>query len=143
MPLVQTYNFSMADSVRSTFHHSRYRKAIHIHQFAEIVFVLEGSFRVTANGKKSIAKAGDIVIIPPYQPHGFYTETGEEVKIWMMLFSGNLISDISMKNKFQLVSNIIKIFIYIVRTIDRDHSIKTPIHIYKHKHHIVNTYRTL
>lgn len=96
MPLIQKYNFSMTDSVRSAFHHSRYRKAVHIHQFAEIVFVLDGSFRVTANGKKAIAKAGDMIIVPPYQPHGFYTENGKEVNIWMMLFPGNLISDISM-----------------------------------------------
>lgn len=98
MPLVQKYNFSMTDSVRSTFHDSRYRKAIHIHQLAEIVFVLEGEMRVTTNGKRTVAKAGDLIVIPPYQPHGFYTENGKTVKLWMMLFSGNLISDISISS---------------------------------------------
>ena len=96
MPLIQKYNFSMTDSVRATFHHSRYRKAIHIHQFAEFVYVLDGNIRVITNGKKAIAKAGDFVIVPPYQPHGFFTEEGSKVKLWMLLFSGNLISDISM-----------------------------------------------
>lgn len=98
MPLVQKYNFSMTESIRATFHHSRYRKAVHIHQFAEIVFVLEGELRVTANGKRVIAKAGDLIIVPPYQSHGFYTEDGKEVKLWMFLFSANLLSDISMSN---------------------------------------------
>ena len=98
MPLVQKYNFSMTDSVRSTFHDSRYRKAIHIHQLAEIVFVLEGEMRVTTNGKRTVAKAGDLIVIPPYQPHGFYTEDNKTVKLWMMLFSGNLISDISISS---------------------------------------------
>ena len=92
----------MTESVRATFHHSRYRKAVHIHQFAEIVFVLEGKLRVTANGKRIIAKAGDLIIVPPYQSHGFYTEDGNEVKLWMFLFSTNLLSDISIGNELIL-----------------------------------------
>ena len=96
MPLIQKYNFSMTDSVRATFHNSRYRKAVHIHQFAELVYVLEGEIRVVTNGKRTIAKEGDVIIVPPYQPHSFYTENGKLVKLWMLLFSGNLISDVSM-----------------------------------------------
>ena len=96
MALIQKYNFSMTDSVRATFHNSRYRKAVHIHQLAELVYVLEGEIRVVTNGKRIIATAGDLIIVPPYQPHSFYTEDGKTVNIWMLLFSGNLISDISM-----------------------------------------------
>lgn len=98
MPLIQKYNFSTTDSVRAVFHHSRYRKAVHIHQFAELVYVLEGEFRVVTNGKRTIAKAGDVIIVPPYQPHSFYTENGKEVRLWMFLFSGNIISDLSMSS---------------------------------------------
>ena len=34
-----------------------------------------------------------MVFVPPYQPHEYYTEDGQGVKIWLLLFSYSLVSD--------------------------------------------------
>ena len=93
MLIIQNKNFATSDSVMSSFHHSRYVNKAHIHQFAELVYVLDGEFTVISSGKTEIAKKGDVAIIQPYQPHGYFTEKGKKVKIWLLLFSHSLISD--------------------------------------------------
>lgn len=94
MPNIQACNFSTDEQVRATFKNRRYLSAIHIHQFAEIVYIMEGEITVKHYGKSEIAKAGDIVFIPPYQPHGFYTEDNNKVNFWMLLFSDSFMLDI-------------------------------------------------
>ena len=94
MPLIQKQNFSSTDTIRASFHHERYRKAIHMHQFAEIVYILEGEMQVKTAGKEKLAKAGDLIVIYPYQYHGFYTENDKTTKLWMILFSDTLIMDL-------------------------------------------------
>lgn len=94
MPLIQQQNFGAADSVRASFHSERYRKAIHMHQLLELVYIIDGEIQVTTHGKKSVAKTGDIVIVYPYQAHGFYTERKKITKLWMLLFPNTLVMDI-------------------------------------------------
>ncbi len=86
--------YSTNDTIIASFHNSRYLMAPHVHQMAELVYVIEGEFIVISSGKREIAKAGDIVIVHPYQPHGYFTEAGKNVNFWMLLFEGSLISDI-------------------------------------------------
>jgi len=93
MLIIQNKNFATSDSVMSSFHHSRYVNKAHIHQFAELVYVLDGEFTVISSGKTEIAKKGDVAIIQPYQPHGYFTEKGKKVKIWLLLFSSSILSD--------------------------------------------------
>ena len=94
MPLIQQKNFVKDDSVRASFHNERYRKAIHIHQLLELVYVIEGEIRVTIHKKRAIAKAGDMILVYPYQAHGLYTEDGKNAKLWMLLFPNTLVMDI-------------------------------------------------
>ena len=94
MPLIQKANFTTSDSIRACFKHERYRKAPHMHQLAEIVYVIEGELLVLTQHKKRTAKAGDIVVIYPYQYHGFKTDEGKTVKLWMLLFTDTLIMNI-------------------------------------------------
>ena len=91
---IQKKAFSNKDSIIASFHNNRYRKPLHIHQFAELVYVIEGEFTVTTSGRHETAKKGDVIIIQPYQPHRFFTDDGKIVNIWMLLFSGSLITDI-------------------------------------------------
>ena len=46
MPLIQDFNFSNKNLVRATFKNNDYKMAVHIHQFAEIVYILEGETEV-------------------------------------------------------------------------------------------------
>ena len=94
MPAIQENNFSTTHQVRATFKNNDYKMAVHIHQFAEIVYILEGETEVRQKGRREIARPGDLVVIYPYQPHGFYTENDRCVKFWMLLFSDSFIADI-------------------------------------------------
>jgi len=96
---IQKNNFSLSNSVKASFPESRYRKNIHIHQLLELVYVIDGEMTVKTHGKKTIAKKGDIILVHPYQAHGFYTEDGRITKLWMLLFSNALVADI-IKNNF-------------------------------------------
>ncbi|MBE6536782.1 MAG: helix-turn-helix domain-containing protein [Ruminococcaceae bacterium] len=94
MPVIQKDNFSTDNQMKATFKNKKYRVAVHIHQFAEIIYVLDGEIEIRQKGKLEIAKAGDIAVIYPYQPHGIYTEENKRANIWMLLFSDTLITDI-------------------------------------------------
>lgn len=91
---IQKNNYSLSNTVRSTFHESTYKYAVHIHQMLELVYVIEGELLVKTRGKRTIAKAGDVVLIHPYQAHGYFTEQGQIVKLWMLLFSNTFVIDI-------------------------------------------------
>lgn len=85
--------FSVDEAIISSFHDSRYLVPFHIHQMAELVYVLDGNLTVSTPGKNEIAKKGDIAILQPFQPHRYYTKEGENVKLWMILFTNSLAND--------------------------------------------------
>ena len=91
---IQKNACSSDDTIIASIHNSRYLMAPHVHQMSELVYVLEGEFTVISSGKKEIARAGDIVIVRPYQPHGYFTAPGKKIKFWMLLFEDNLINDL-------------------------------------------------
>lgn len=91
---IQIENFGDENLVRATFNNKRLLLAVHIHQFAELVYVMEGELTVKHNKLEEVARAGDLVVIMPYQEHGFYTEKNKKVKYWMVLFSDALMADI-------------------------------------------------
>ena len=94
MPEVQKENFSNDTRVRSTVKNKRLLVAVHIHQFAELAYIMEGEVEVKHNKIKEVARAGDVIAVLPYREHGYYVGQNEKVKYWMALFSENLISDI-------------------------------------------------
>ena len=87
MPEIQKDNFSTENQVKATIKEKRLRIAVHIHQFAELVYIIEGETTVRHDRIQETAKAGDVVAILPYQQHGFFTEDNKKVKYWMLLFS--------------------------------------------------------
>lgn len=91
---IQSKAFSTKDSVMASFHGPRYRCPFHLHQLAEIAYVTDGEVMVKTLDKVTVAKSGDMVFVPPYQPHAFFSEDGKEVKIWLLLFSHSLTIDI-------------------------------------------------
>lgn len=91
---IQKINFSLSNGVKSSFHNRTYRVGAHIHQMMELVYVIDGEMLVKTRGKRTIAKSGDLILLHPYQPHGFYTEEGKTVKLWMLLFSNTFVMDV-------------------------------------------------
>ena len=46
----------------------------HVHREEQIVIVLEGEFVFDIDGEVRTMQAGDVAVVPPWVPHGAYTE---------------------------------------------------------------------
>lgn len=95
---IQKKAFSTSDSVMASFRNKRYLMDQHIHQLAEMIYVIDGETTVITQGNRQTAKKGDIIIVPPFRPHGYFTEKDKTVHIWIFLFSNSLIIDLMRSN---------------------------------------------
>jgi mannose-6-phosphate isomerase-like protein (cupin superfamily) len=50
--------------------------SLHRHRYEEVFVVREGVVTFTVGDRERVARAGDIVVVPPDTPHGF-VNTGE------------------------------------------------------------------
>ena len=91
---IQVNNFSIDDRVKAVIKKRRLSVKLHIHQFAELVYVMEGKILVEHNAIREIANSGDIIIVPPFQEHSFFTEDTSKAKYWTFMFSDTFIQDI-------------------------------------------------
>ena len=88
---IQLQNFGYNSSIKSTYHEGKYECIERIHQFPEIVYIIDGSVDITVDGIRETAKAGDIAVIPPFKMHSFYTPN--YVKQLICVFSNSFITD--------------------------------------------------
>ena len=85
---IQGVNFGSRVAFQHQIHNKKYKVAKHIHQYAELVFMLEGSMKITTDDKEEILNAGDAALIFPFQTHSM---TSKDVnKIAMYLFSPSI-----------------------------------------------------
>lgn len=74
---------------RAAFQHQIYNKVYkvsdHIHQYAELIFMLEGEMRITVDDREEYIKAGEAAFIFPYQTHKMTSKSVN--KLAMYLFS--------------------------------------------------------
>lgn len=95
MPEIQKFNFSTENRVRSALKTERINVGIHIHQFAELLYIIDGKITVKHNGIQETASSGDVITIMPYQEHGLYSDENCKVKFWITLFSEDFMYDIT------------------------------------------------
>ena len=88
---IQTDNFGYSNAFRCRFHEGIYHYPSHIHQFIEVVSVLEGEIDITVNGRTETATAGDLALIEPFRIHSFHTPS--YCKVWIAVFSSSYVSD--------------------------------------------------
>jgi AraC-like DNA-binding protein len=81
--------FGYGEIYRGSIKDKRYRIRAHIHQFCEIVYVMEGVVSATIDGKDYELKKGEIAVITPFQMHTLSSEDG--TKFWMCVFSNNCV----------------------------------------------------
>jgi len=79
--IVQSTNFGSIHRIRSGVHEGKYCYGDHIHQFCELVWVLDGEIEMTVNGKTELAKKGDFTVISPFAVHSFYTPEYSRIHI--------------------------------------------------------------
>lgn len=84
-------NFGSKTSLRCGFLQGEYTFPEHIHQFPEIVYVKDGSMRITVDDQTEIMEAGDIAVIAPFRVHSF--ETDDYVNRWLCVFSNDFIAN--------------------------------------------------
>lgn len=89
--IIQTQNFGGGGLLKSTYHSGVYDVPLRIHQFSEIVFVLEGSVEITVDGQSETARAGELAVISSFRTHAFHTPS--YCRIWIGRFSGDFIRD--------------------------------------------------
>ena len=88
---VQTENFGSSNEFRCRKHKENYNYRTHLHQFAELMLVLEGEIEVTIDSRTEIARAGQFILIFPLQSHSF--RTPEFSRVWNCVFTQSLVSD--------------------------------------------------
>jgi AraC-like DNA-binding protein len=71
---VQDKNFGPTDHLQYNFQLNRYDYPAHIHQFAEIGYVISGALDVIVNGQRQTANEGDFILIFPMQVHEYSTQ---------------------------------------------------------------------
>ena len=86
---IQGDNFGNETVFKHQIHHKVYTYPAHVHQFAELIYLLEGEIVLTVDGKEQILKAGNVALILPFQTHKFYSAA--KVKTGMYLFSASLL----------------------------------------------------
>ena len=88
---IQLQNFGYNSSVKSMYYDGTYECVERIHQFPEIVCVIDGEVELTVDGVKESARAGDIAVISPFRIHSF--KTPEYCKIWIGVISSDFAED--------------------------------------------------
>ena len=86
---IQLQNFGYNSSVKSMYYDGIYECVERIHQFPEIVLVMEGEVEITVDGKTERAKVGDMAVITPFRIHSFKTPVS--CKIWIGVVSGDFV----------------------------------------------------
>ena len=89
---VQSVNFDSQRSVKLERIERRYHYAMHIHQFAELVFPLSGELKVTLLDREETLNPGQVALISPFQPHGY--ASNEKNKLSIFVFSPALLPDL-------------------------------------------------
>lgn len=70
---VQKQNFGVNDTLQFNFQQSSYNYPTHIHQFAELCYVIDGSIELTVNDNVMTFCGDEYVFIAPLQMHGYFT----------------------------------------------------------------------
>lgn len=79
--IIQKTNFGSINIIRSGVHDGKYCYGDHIHQFAELVWVLDGEIEMTVNGRTEVARKGDFTVINPFAIHSFFTPEYSRIHI--------------------------------------------------------------
>jgi len=86
---IQGDNFGDEIVFKHQRHHKIYTYPAHVHQFAEMIYMLDGEITLTVDGRAQKLKTGEATLIFPFQTHKFYSR--EKVKTAMFLFSSSLL----------------------------------------------------
>lgn len=70
----------------------------HFHACYELIYAMENTVEVTANGCNVVLYQGEFFLIPPYTVHSMVIP--KNVKTWVGVFSGDFVVDFAKKHKY-------------------------------------------
>ena len=89
---IQRCNFGKDRAFGYQLHEECYNFSLHVHQFVELVLVLEGELSVSVSGREyECAKAGEFILVFPFQTHKYTSAAVSKFVIYT--FSPSLIAD--------------------------------------------------
>ena len=95
--IVQHRNFGTRSIVKAGVHYPRHDFGNHIHEYSELLYVIEGSIESTVNGNTEVLNAGDIAFITPFKVHSTFTP--ESCRLLVCVVSNDYIYDMIPKEK--------------------------------------------
>lgn len=81
--------FGYEEQYRGSIKNTKYKIRSHIHQFSELVYVIDGVLDAVVDGRKYSIHPGEIAIITPFQMHEFSSLS--TVKFYMCVFANNCV----------------------------------------------------
>ena len=82
---IQGVNFGSRVAFQHHMYNKIYKVSSHIHQYAELIIMLEGEMRITVDERDEYIHAGEAAFIFPFQPHKMVSKNKN--KLAMYLFS--------------------------------------------------------
>ena len=82
--IIQHTNFGATTSIKHGIHQN-HNYGAHIHQFSELVWVLDGMLEMNIDGKREVGKKGDMFVITPYVIHDFKTIDYSKIQLIQVL----------------------------------------------------------
>ncbi len=92
---IQLSNWGTENTFKYEIRQDMYCHSLHIHQFAELILMLDGTMNVMVDNRTETIRGGQFALIFPFQLHGYISEQVNHLVIYT--FSPNLISTF-MKN---------------------------------------------
>ena len=90
-------NFGSQPAFQHQIHNKIYKVSNHIHQYAELIFMLEGQMRITVDDKEEYINAGEAAFIFPFQRHHMSSKSTN--KLAMYLFSPATVASFMQKHE--------------------------------------------
>ena len=87
---IQLSNWGSEDTFKYEIRQDKYHCRLHIHQFAELILMLDGTMNVLVGNRTETIHGGQFALILPFQLHGYTSE--EENHLVIYTFSPKLIS---------------------------------------------------
>lgn len=95
---VQKQNFGVNDRLQFNFQLNTYDYPAHVHQFAELCYLLDGSLEVTVNDRLLTLHAGEYLFIAPLRVHGY--STPESCDAVVMAFPTSILPEAAATDSF-------------------------------------------
>ena len=87
---IQTTNFGSGENLKCGIKNEKYCFDSHLHQYNELLIVLENEITVTVDKEKTTVRPGEAIFISPFKAHSY--KSADRVKIWICVFSNSYIN---------------------------------------------------